>query len=78
MEQIFDRIFIGPNIYNGKPVIREKRISVQTIMEFLSSGETHQAILEQYPSLEPEDIVACLKFTTELTNKSFIIKQAVA
>jgi uncharacterized protein (DUF433 family) len=78
MEQIFDRIFIDPNICNGKPVIRGKRIYVQTIMEFLSSGETHQAILEQYPSLEPEDIVACLKFATELTNHSFIIKQAVA
>lgn len=78
MEQIFDRIYIDPNICSGKPIIRGKRITVQTVMEFLSSGESHKSILEQYPSLEPDDIVACLKFATELTNHSFVIKKAVA
>lgn len=78
MEQIFDRIYIDPNICNGKPIIRGKRISVQTIMEFLSAGETYEAILEQYPSLEIEDIKACLRYATELMNHTFIIKQAVA
>jgi len=60
MEPI-NRITIDSNICNGKPVIRGKRITVQTILEFLSAGETTDEIIKQYPSLEPEDISACLK-----------------
>lgn len=78
MEQIFDRIFIDPEICGGKPIVRGKRITVQTIMEFLSAGETAEEILKQYPSLEREDIVACLRYATALMDHSFVIKQAVA
>jgi len=78
MEQIFDRIFIDSDICNGKPIIRGKRITVQSVMEFLSAGESAEEILKQYPSLEPEDINACMRYATELMNHSFIIKQAVA
>lgn len=51
---------------------------VQTVMKFLSAGETAEEISNQYPSLEPEDITACMRYATELMNRSFIIKRAVA
>ncbi|QDW26776.1 DUF433 domain-containing protein [Pedobacter sp. KBS0701] len=78
MEKIFDRIYIDANICGGKPIIRGKRITVQTIMEFLAAGETSEEILKQYPSLEAADITACMLYATELMNHSFVIKQAVA
>jgi uncharacterized protein (DUF433 family) len=56
------RITIDPAVCNGKPTIRGKRITVQTILEFLSAGEERETILRQYPSLEEEDIDACLAF----------------
>jgi uncharacterized protein (DUF433 family) len=56
------RITIDPAICNGKPTIRGKRITVQTILELLSAGEDREEILRQYPSLEEEDIDACLAF----------------
>jgi uncharacterized protein (DUF433 family) len=56
------RITIDPAVCNGKPTIRGKRITVQTILEFLSAGEEREEILRQYPSLEQEDIDACLAF----------------
>jgi uncharacterized protein (DUF433 family) len=56
------RITIDPDICNGKPTLRGKRIAVQTVLEFLSAGDSEPEILEQYPSLEPEDIRACLRF----------------
>ncbi len=28
----------------------------------LAQGETHEAILEDYPDLQPEDIFACLTY----------------
>ena len=62
METLLARITIDPQICNGKPTIRGKRISVQTILEFLSAGDSAEDILYQYPSLEAQDIEACLHF----------------
>jgi uncharacterized protein (DUF433 family) len=47
---------------------------VQTILEFLSAGESHEETLRQYPSLEKEDIYACLKFASDLMKRNFTIK----
>ncbi|MBI3372475.1 MAG: DUF433 domain-containing protein [Betaproteobacteria bacterium] len=65
------RITIDPDICNGKPTIRGKRIAAQTILEFLGAGETTEEILKQYPSLEPEDIRACLQFAALLMNNRY-------
>ncbi len=74
MENLIDRITIDENICNGKPTIRGKRITVQTILEYLGAGETETEILKQYPSLEPEDIKACIRFASELMKRGFTIK----
>lgn len=55
-----NRITIDPEVCNGKPTIRGMRITVQTILGFLDSGESREEILRQFPSLEEEDIEACL------------------
>jgi len=74
MKNYRSRITIDDNICNGKPTIRGKRITVNTILEFLSAGDSSEEILKQYPGLEKEDITACLQFAAELMNKNFIIK----
>ncbi|RZJ79627.1 MAG: DUF433 domain-containing protein [Chryseobacterium sp.] len=74
MEYIADRITIDEKVCNGKPTIRGKRITVQTVLEFLSSGESRAEILFQYPSLVEEDIDACLKFASDLMGRNFTIK----
>lgn len=68
------RITVDPDLCNGKPTIRGKRITVQTILEFLGAGESHQEILRQFPSLEPEDIEACLAFAAALMSRKYVIK----
>jgi uncharacterized protein (DUF433 family) len=68
-----DRITIDPAVCNGKPTIRGKRITVQTVLEFLSAGESRETILHQYPSLEAEDIDACLGFAARLMGQGFVI-----
>ena len=75
MEDYLKRITINDKICNGKPTIRGKRITVQTILEFLSAGETRKEILKQYPSLEDEDITACLMFATELMTHNYIVRK---
>lgn len=69
-----NRITIDPEICNGKPTIRGKRITVQTILEFLGAGESREEILRQFPSLEAEDIDACLAFAARLMGHNYVIK----
>jgi len=71
MEYITDRITIDPDLCNGKPTIRGKRITVQSVLEFLSAGDSKEDILEAYPSLELEDIDACLKFASQLMENHY-------
>jgi uncharacterized protein (DUF433 family) len=69
-----ERITVDTNICNGKPTIRGKRITVQTILEFLSAGDSKEEILKQYPSLVAEDIDACLRFAADLMGHQYSIK----
>jgi uncharacterized protein (DUF433 family) len=75
MEFLDGRIVIDPTICNGKPTIRGKRITVQTILEFLAAGDSEGELLEQYPSLEREDIQACLRFAASLTQREFTLSR---
>ncbi len=72
--RLAERITIHPDVCNGKPTLRGKRITVQTILEFLSAGESRQEILRQYPSLEGEDIDACLAFAVQLMSHRYTIR----
>ena len=69
-----NRITVDPDVCNGKPTIRGKRITVQTILEFLGAGESREEILRQFPSLEAEDIDACLAFAARLMGHNYVIK----
>jgi uncharacterized protein (DUF433 family) len=74
MDFSVERITVDTNICNGKPTIRGKRITVQTILEFLSAGDSREEILKQYPTLESEDIDACLRFAADLMGHEYSIK----
>jgi uncharacterized protein (DUF433 family) len=77
METLMERITIDELVCNGKPTIRGKRITVQTILEFLSAGESEEEILKQYPTIESDDIKACLRFAAQMMNSHFVIKDIV-
>ena len=57
-----ERITIEPGKRGGKPCIRGMRITVQDILEYLASGMNMDEILEDFPYLEKEDILASLSF----------------
>jgi uncharacterized protein (DUF433 family) len=73
-KELLNRITINPEVCNGRPTLRGKRITVQTILEFLSAGETREEILRQYPSLEPADLDASVAFAAWLMGHSYVIK----
>ncbi len=74
MDILLDRITVDNDICNGKPTIRGKRITVQTILEFLSAGDSKDEILRQYPTLVSEDIDACLRFAADLMGHQYSIQ----
>jgi uncharacterized protein (DUF433 family) len=74
MDLLTDRITVDNNICNGKPTIRGKRITVQTVLEFLSAGDSKDEILKQYPTLVSEDIDACLRFAADLMGHQYSIR----
>lgn len=59
---LLERITINPEVRSGKPIIRGTRITVYDILEYLAGGMTEDEILEDFPSLEREDIWATLEF----------------
>lgn len=61
-DALLNRITANPKIFGGKPIIRGMRISVELILGLLAQGETADAILDDYPDLEAEDIRACLAY----------------
>lgn len=67
-------ISINPEIRFGKPCITGTRIAVNDILQWLASGMTHQEILEDYPSLKDEHILASLAFAA---NRESMIKLVV-
>lgn len=75
MEYIADRITLSPDLCNGKPTIRGLRITVKTILEFISAGEDVKELLFRYPDLEEADIEACLKFAANLMDHNYVIKE---
>lgn len=59
------RITIEVGKRGGRPCIRGLRITVYDVLEQLAAGLSHQEILEDFPELEEQDIVACLAFAAD-------------
>jgi uncharacterized protein (DUF433 family) len=78
MIQLSERITLDENVCNGKPTLRGLRITVQTILEFLATGDNKEDILYQYPDLEIADIEACLLFASKLSSSHFMVKPFAA
>ena len=69
------RIHIDPEVCNGRPVIAGTRITVQTLLEFLAAGDGIDEVLEAYPSLTREDVLAGLAYASRLMGNQYTIRQ---
>lgn len=69
---LLSRISIDSNICFGKPCIRGHRIWVSLILDFLASGMTLEELLEEYPGIEREDVLACIAYGAELARDYYV------
>jgi len=60
--RLLERITARPDVFGGKPIVRDMRISVELVLSLLSQGTTQEEVLDDYPELEPEDIRACIAY----------------
>ena len=67
-QKLLERITVNPKIFNGKPIVRGRRLAVEHILGMLAAGDTPETILEGYPWLEREDIQACLIYAHRLVS----------
>ena len=66
---LLDRISFDPRIYGGKPIIRGRRLAVEHVLGMLAAGDDHETILQGYPWLEREDIIACLVYAGRVVGR---------
>jgi uncharacterized protein (DUF433 family) len=69
---LFARITTNPDIFGGKPIVRDKRLAVEHVLADLAAGETPETILANFPFLEAEDIRACLLFASREVGHSWV------
>jgi uncharacterized protein (DUF433 family) len=58
----YERITVSAAVMGGLPCVRDLRIPVSTILGQLAAGRTREQILDDFPDLEPADLVAALEF----------------
>ncbi|MBM4047774.1 MAG: DUF433 domain-containing protein [Planctomycetes bacterium] len=64
-----ERISVDPKVCHGQACVKGTRIPVHQIVAMLANGDTIEDLIEEYPSLEREDILACLRYAASLAEE---------
>ena len=72
MNQLLERISINPKICFGKPCIKGTRIWVSLLLDMLAAGMSEQEVLESYPHLTHEDIMAAIAYGAEVSRERIV------
>lgn len=65
-------ITLEPGKRSGKPCIRGLRITVQDILSYLASGMTAEEIVDDFPELSRQDILACLAYAADFEKRIMV------
>lgn len=66
---MFDRISIDAAVCHGQACIKGTRIPVHQIVGMLAGGDTVEGLLQGYPTIQREDILACLEYAASLAEE---------
>ena len=66
-------ITIEPGKRGGKPCMRGMRITVYDVLSYLAAGMTHEEVLNDFPYLTREDILACLSYAAERERQTKVV-----
>lgn len=77
-QDLLKGITARPDVFGGKPIIRDLRVSVELVLSLLSQGLAPEAVLEDYPDLELEDIRACAAYAHAVISGDTLVSVSVA
>lgn len=75
--QLLERITARPDVFGGKPIIRDLRVSVEMVLSLLAQGVAPEAILDDYPDLELDDIRACTAYAHAIISRDTLATIAI-
>ena len=70
--ELLERISVDPQVCFGKPCIRGHRIWVSLVLDLLAAGLSVEEILEEYPRISREDVLACVAYGAEMSRERFV------
>ena len=70
------RITLDPDVLAGRPVIRGTRLSAEFVIGLMADGWDEAAILENYPGLKHDDIIACLAYARDSLSSEKVFPSA--
>jgi len=76
--ELLERITFDPNIFGGKPIIRGRRLAVEHVLGQLAAGDSMEVLLQGYPWLERDDILACLEYARATVGSETVFPAPVA
>ena len=65
-----ERIEINPEIAAGRPIVKGTRLTVELLIDLLAQGWSEQEVLENYPTITREDLLACLRHAGALLQEA--------
>ena len=69
------KVVIHPDICNGQPTLEGTRIAAHTVLGFLAAGDSIDDVLDAYPTLDRDDILACLDYSTRLLQHHYNLQE---
>jgi uncharacterized protein (DUF433 family) len=70
------RIAVDPQVLTGKPIIRGTRIAVEFVIGLLAEGWTEADILDAYPGIGHDDVIACLAYARDTLSAERVFPSA--
>jgi uncharacterized protein (DUF433 family) len=70
------RITLDPGVLVGKPVVRGTRLSVEFLIGLMADGWSETDILNNYPGLAHDDIIACLEYARDTLSSERVFPSA--
>ena len=75
--ELLKRITVNPGIFGGKPIIRGHRLAVEHVLGMLAAGDSVDDLLQAYPWLEREDVLACLAYARRIVGRERVEPLAI-
>ncbi len=66
---MLERISIDPQVCHGQACVKGTRVPVHQVVSMLANGDRIEDLLTDYPSLDREDILACLRYAAALAEE---------